>query len=341
MALASVDPSSSPATSKPASSSENRAVESTTTTQPVVGTSSGTSPSHGQEATDKTLTSPKPAERETSKQEDASVSATLTSSQPDSSKKKGQTSSSSPTTATKSANTRSNKPSKLSNLLRKLVPCIPSPAKVQPIHADDVGTGKLSEKPPPKVSRTQAAALSTPISTSQAKTEQKPVSNGNGQTPLTDNPETTGAAGDVVVTPVTATHLLSPAETAGMTSGAVVPPGATGSSTPPVATRRHSNVPSTADDSDHTSLSESDDAEDVNDVNEIEDEEERLIMSGGAGIPIGPVSVHSTGQVYIFAETVCRMAFPNRCSPLLLLTTQEENASCLIWMRPSFTVALR
>jgi carboxy-terminal domain RNA polymerase II polypeptide A small phosphatase len=51
-------------------------------------------------------------------------------------------------------------------------------------------------------------------------------------------------------------------------------------------------VPSAGGDSEGgTSLSEEDDIEDGNGVEDIEDEEERLILSGGAGLPIGPDGV--------------------------------------------------
>ena len=39
-----------------------------------------------------------------------------------------------------------------------------------------------------------------------------------------------------------------------------------------------------------TSFTDEDDIEDATPLDDVEDEEERLIMQGGAGIPIGPVS---------------------------------------------------
>lgn len=78
--------------------------------------------------------------------------------------------------------------------------------------------------------------------------------------------------------------LLPEAETEGLTSGAVQPPGSTG--VPPSPERSSANVD--GNESDRTSFTEDDDLNDV-DIDE-DEEEDKLIMNGGAGIPIGPVS---------------------------------------------------
>jgi RNA polymerase II subunit A small phosphatase-like protein len=62
-------------------------------------------------------------------------------------------------------------------------------------------------------------------------------------------------------------------ESEGVMSGSVVPPGSTGT-----------------DSEGETSFTDDDDAGKELDEQEAEDDEERLIMQGGAGIPIGPVS---------------------------------------------------
>jgi RNA polymerase II subunit A small phosphatase-like protein len=48
------------------------------------------------------------------------------------------------------------------------------------------------------------------------------------------------------------------------------------------------------DESDGTSFTEDEEVEDVPGIDEVEDDEDRLILSGGAGIPIGPVSAISS-----------------------------------------------
>lgn len=72
-----------------------------------------------------------------------------------------------------------------------------------------------------------------------------------------------------------------------MTSGAVQPPGSKGDDV--VHTRTHSQ--DSGDESDATTtFTEEDDMDEMNVIDDLEDEEERLIMNGGVGIPIGPVS---------------------------------------------------
>ncbi|KAJ3713284.1 HAD-like domain-containing protein [Lentinula raphanica] len=80
-----------------------------------------------------------------------------------------------------------------------------------------------------------------------------------------------------------------------MTSGAVVPPGSSGT----VDSKRsshystsRSNGVADGEESDGTSsFTDDDELEDVQNLNDIEDEEDRLISNGGAGIPIGPDGV--------------------------------------------------
>jgi RNA polymerase II subunit A small phosphatase-like protein len=72
-----------------------------------------------------------------------------------------------------------------------------------------------------------------------------------------------------------------------VTSGAVQPPGSKGDDV--VHTRTHSQ--DSGDESDATTtFTEEDDMDEMNVIDDLEDEEERLIMNGGVGIPIGPVS---------------------------------------------------
>ena len=105
-----------------------------------------------------------------------------------------------------------------------------------------------------------------------------PIAAGFAIPPSSSNPPSPTDSDVVVLPPVSAT-LLPEDETDGMTSGAVQPPGSHG--TEIVHTHSHD----LSEDSDHTSF--------ANDENEHqkheEDEEQRLMKSGGSGIPIGPV----------------------------------------------------
>ncbi|THH33246.1 hypothetical protein EUX98_g896 [Antrodiella citrinella] len=90
-----------------------------------------------------------------------------------------------------------------------------------------------------------------------------------------------------VVVPPTPTKLLPREETEGLTSGAVVPPGATGHEHQDSSHDHHTHIQDSENESDgSTSLTDEESDEEAQ-MDEIEDEEERLIMQGGAGIPIG------------------------------------------------------
>ena len=93
----------------------------------------------------------------------------------------------------------------------------------------------------------------------------------------------------------TPSKTLSPvAERENVTSGAVQPPGSKGDDI--VHTRTHSQ--DSGDESDATTtFTEEDDGED-NVIDDLEDEEERLIMNGGVGIPIGPVSYQFPRRIF-------------------------------------------
>jgi RNA polymerase II subunit A small phosphatase-like protein len=162
----------------------------------------------------------------------------------------------------------------LSKFFRFIAPCIyPSPV-THPIELPDFQPPPPQEKTPSKtpeqelqVEETHRAETSKPITDLQEHESQEPIAVG----PVGDFTE--------VVLPPTPTipHLLPPEETEGMTSGAVQPPGSKGDT--PV----HEKAP-------HTPISEHEDSEYTDeDPDELDDEEDRLIYSGGAGIPIGPV----------------------------------------------------
>jgi RNA polymerase II subunit A small phosphatase-like protein len=98
-------------------------------------------------------------------------------------------------------------------------------------------------------------------------------------------PPATVADTEVILPPTPTKQLLPLAETEGLTSGAVQPPGSTGQ---PVVHLHPPTAHDSAEESDGTSFTDEDDV-DVG-VEDPEDEEDRLISNGGAGIPIGPVS---------------------------------------------------
>ena len=104
-----------------------------------------------------------------------------------------------------------------------------------------------------------------------------------------------------IVVPPTPTKIIPESETGGVTSSAVVPPGSTAEEVAQLrAQQAHEH--SSGDESDGTSFTEDEEVEDVPGIDEGEDDEDRLILSGGAGIPIGPVSASTsllTGWILI------------------------------------------
>ncbi|KAI0256414.1 HAD-like domain-containing protein [Lactifluus subvellereus] len=88
-----------------------------------------------------------------------------------------------------------------------------------------------------------------------------------------------------IIVPPTPTKIIPESETGGVTSSAVVPPGSTAEE---VAQIRAHQLHESGDESDGTSFTEDEEVEDVPGIDEVEDDEDRLILNGGAGIPIGP-----------------------------------------------------
>jgi hypothetical protein len=108
-----------------------------------------------------------------------------------------------------------------------------------------------------------------------------------------------------------------------VTSGAVQPPGSRGDDV--VHTRTHSQ--DSGDESDATTtFTEEDDMDEMNAIDDLEDEEERLIMNGGVGIPIGPVSILLSE--YLDASSIDRrMGCHGRCYLRLPLSMLAVNVS--------------
>ena len=168
----------------------------------------------------------------------------------------------------KQKSTRS--PSFLTKLLRKLVPCLgPSSAHVADL--EDTGSDRMSSTMEKQVSK----------DAEKEKPREPSVPSTSQTTPTTitippaiQDPE--------VILPPTPTKLLPQAETEGVTSGAVQPPGSRGDEGLPSHPRTETR--DSGEESDGTSYTEDEDVDEH--LDDPEDDEERLILNGGAGIPI-------------------------------------------------------
>lgn len=141
----------------------------------------------------------------------------------------------------------------LKRLVRLLVPCLPAHDKPQHLDID----------PPEKQIQKQKTPSPEP--------EQQDL-------PPTPDPVATP---DIIVPP-SPIKTLPVAETEGVTSGAVVPPGSTGTEKHSRASTVPSGAATDAEDEDFTD----DDIDDLPD----DDPDELVLLNGGAGIPVGPVS---------------------------------------------------
>jgi len=205
--------------------------------------------------------------------------------------------------------TRKARQSLFIKLFHVLVPCVGPPKRFrledermppQPPKAT-ASTSALKEKqaakeaedlPPPPLSAQEPsgaepdqAAQPAPTETARSPQESTPTLQ-----PLTIPPQTEEPSDHALIIPPTPTKsLLPPEETEGMTSGAVQPPGSTGDD---LVHEHHARGRESGDESDgSTSFTDDEDLDDNGPIDDIEDEEERLIMNGGAGIPIGPDGV--------------------------------------------------
>jgi RNA polymerase II subunit A small phosphatase-like protein len=110
-----------------------------------------------------------------------------------------------------------------------------------------------------------------------------------------------------------------------VTSGAVQPPGSRGDDI--VHTRTHSQ--DSGDESDATTtFTEEDDMDELNAIDDLEDEEERLIMNGGVGIPIGPVSSNSFPSRESAPHRATQDGIPRPLLPPL--APQHAGRKCLV-----------
>jgi len=189
------------------------------------------------------------------------------------------------------------KPSFFSKLFKALVPCVGS-SKSNEVDPDNASAAPLREKQRDDEKKEKAQEASTTSIGHGHSAEASTLTASHTMAPppivvpsqhvaaapsaATDNNDT------IVIVPPSPTKRLPTDETGGLTSGAVQPPGSTG-------TEDH-------DGDDHTehsgsSFTEEEAHDEIMSPNiggtlqedDFEDEEERLIMNGGAGIPIGPV----------------------------------------------------
>ncbi|KAF8894134.1 HAD-like domain-containing protein [Infundibulicybe gibba] len=194
-----------------------------------------------------------------------------------------------------SAVPRSSKPSFLSKLIHKLIPCVPHPHTIEPdevVLASPKPTAPSREKQVETVG--QPTVQSEPESTIDQVAPEKAASTEQPDTlvvPLTplNIPSATTTDPGIIVPPTPVTQLLPKSETEGVTSGAVQPPG---SSEAP-ATRFCILAQRAVDgeESEGTSCTEDEEGDDVSGIDEADDDEDKLILNGGAGIPIGPDGV--------------------------------------------------
>jgi carboxy-terminal domain RNA polymerase II polypeptide A small phosphatase len=202
---------------------------------------------------------------------------------------------------------RPKKPSFWSRLFHALVPCAgPSSAHVTRLDMDSTSATPLREK-----QRDERKDKAQEASTSTGHTQTHTADPSTTATlapavltlpsqplpPITPPTPTQISDPAVIVPPSPKSHRLPKEVTAGVTSGAVQPPGSTGVEDPEERERdsEQSESSSFTDEEEHERgvLSPNVGAGAGPGLHEedLEDEEDRLIMSGGVGIPIGPVSL--------------------------------------------------
>lgn len=168
------------------------------------------------------------------------------------------------------------RPSFLEKILFKLLPCVAPSERAHPVEPlDTLPTEKAAQQAPDPIQAPSShPAPPAPEAISEPKPEEPPA-----VVPVEE-----------LMAPPTPVSLLSPAETEGVTSGAVQPPGSTGESVLHHPAKRDSAIPANDGDESDTSFTDDEDMDDVN-LDDAQEEEDRLILNGGAGIPIGPVSI--------------------------------------------------
>lgn len=216
------------------------------------------------------------------------------------------------------------------SLRAALIPCA-GPSSAHPIEVDTVSNepasipladrekekstvAPVSEKlaVPPTDSHTADAPSSTATSTTVAPEPHKPAIAPLVAIPVPPSPPSDP---EEIVPPSPKPQLLTQEESGGVTSGSVQAPGSG-------AAHAHET------ESDGTSFTEDEEAGKDMDDQEAEDDEERLIMQGGAGIPIGPVSSnhHIRIRRLLTLFDAIRMANQGRCCHRLRPPTLAASA---------------
>ncbi|KAH9942434.1 NIF-domain-containing protein [Epithele typhae] len=195
---------------------------------------------------------------------------------------------------------RAKGPTLLSKLFRVLVPCVGPSSRAHPIDMDEKPVAAPAP-PPAQAKDGVSAALQEKQAEELPPAPKEPAGpTPNGPLASTSDAELPPPLQPIevpeqpndpnVLVPPTPTKTLPLEETEGVTSGAVQPPGSKGDDSIHNHSRRSSRVMDESDGS--TSFTDDEDLDESNTpIDEIEDEEERLILAGGAGIPIGPDGV--------------------------------------------------
>jgi hypothetical protein len=327
-----------PAVSQPAA--EQASAQATTTSTTTVGSLSGTAASSALAASEPADDTDREKERDK-----GSLSTTLTGTHHTRVSRKGAPSASegahsstaaerpsTPNSAVKHRLPRSQpslRVSFISRLFRALIPCIgptrlPTQAANEVVADPDSSAAALREKPSTRDAEKDSSlrpVQETPI-TSESLPEQPHPSTELPSSPSGAvaepslwplQPPTVTSDNDLdIVIPPTPTRIIPESETGGVTSSAVVPPGSTAEE---VAQLRAQQLHESGDESDGTSFTE-EEVEDVSGIDGAEDDEDRLILNGGAGIPIGPVSAR-TSLFSTLLDLICphRMGFPDLSYP--------------------------
>ena len=179
------------------------------------------------------------------------------------------------------------RPSFFSRVIYKIVPCVGTDPRII-IGKDDHGlplppTHRANNNHV-QMRNVQPGPLVPPLTIGQPTVDLASL-------PLTMTPTATQPPSptdsEIIVPPPPSTQLLPEDETDGVTSGAVQPPGSTGSAPGEIARAHTYDTGSTGDESDGTTYT--DDEGEERQIAMDQDEEDRLIKNGGSGIPIGPV----------------------------------------------------
>jgi carboxy-terminal domain RNA polymerase II polypeptide A small phosphatase len=195
----------------------------------------------------------------------------------------------------------SKKSSLFSRLFQVFVPCVGPSSKAHPTEVDiekprpvepaapqadlkEKQVAKEAEELPPKPSTSEAPAVEdAPKQPERDRKDSSPVP--PPLQPVDVPPHSDDPA--VVVPPTPTKSVLPREEGGGVLSGSVQPIGSTGEDIP----HEHRHRDSDRDSDTSTSFIDDEDVEEPSPIDEVEDEEERLILNGGAGIPVGPVSI--------------------------------------------------